>query len=226
MKKILILLSAVLVCAGPSAFAQVERAVSGFNKLNITGPFTVYLTIGSSEVVTIDADEADLDNIKTEVIAGSLNISVDDLKGKKEVVIYVFAKELKAVSLTGSGKLQGKTLLKSPSLEILLTGSGEMSLDLGVNDLMIGLTGSGNLTLTGQAQELKANLNGSGDINADKLHVMKGEVNIAGSGNAYVNVKGDLSGSIKGSGDIVFSGTPTIKNIKMKGSGKMRPAAQ
>ncbi|MGI8893919.1 MAG: head GIN domain-containing protein [Bacteroidia bacterium] len=224
MKKITLLLSLIAFLAAPAVKAQSERSISNFNSINVSGPMTVYITMGENNNLRIEADKDDLDNILTEVKSNTLEISSKALKSKKDVIIYVTARELTYVGITGSGKVIGRSVIKSPSLQVNLTGSGNMALDVGVNDLKVDVTGSGNLVLTGQTQDLKMRVSGSGDADALKMHAQKADIHVSGSGNALVNVNGDLTGSITGSGDIAFTGIPNINNINLRGSGKLRPA--
>ena len=223
MKKITILFALVAFLAAPAVKAQSERNVSGFNSIKITGPMNVNITQGDNESVRVEADQEDMERIITEVNGNVLMISAKELKGNKDVTIHVTAKEITSVDLTGSGNVTGRNLIKGQSLRLMIAGSGNMSMDVGVNDLIVGLTGSGNLTLTGQTQDLKMRVSGSGNADALKLHAQKADVHVSGSGNAMVNVKGDLTGSLSGSGDIEFMGTPKINNINVRGSGKLKP---
>lgn len=223
MKKISILIALIAFLATPALKAQSERNVSGFNSIKITGPMNVDITQGDNESVHVEADPEDMEKITTEVNGGVLTISARELKGNKNVTIHVTAKEITSVDQTGSGNVTGRSLIKGQSLQLTITGSGNMSMDVGVNDLTVGLTGSGNLTLSGQTQDLKMRVGGSGNADALKLHAQKADVHVSGSGNAMVNVKGDLSGSLNGSGDIEFIGTPKINNITVRGSGKLKP---
>lgn len=224
MKKISFFIALVAFFGALSAQAQSNRTVSYFNSINVSGAMTVYLTMGETNSVRVEADKDDMENIITEVSANTLEISSNKLKSKKDVIVYVTAREMTSVNLTGSGKMIGRSVIKSPSLLVNLAGSGDMSLDVGVNDLTVSVTGSGNIILTGQTQDLKMRVSGSGDADALKLHAQRADVHVSGSGNAMVNVNGDLTGSISGSGDIAFMGTPNINNINLRGSGKLRPA--
>lgn len=224
MKNITLIVTLATFLAAPIAKAQSERTVTSFNGINVSGPMTVYVSMGEKTSVRVDADSDDLENIITEVEANILQISSKQIKGKKDVVVYVTTRELNHLSLSGSGKVITRSVIKSPSLQVNHSGTGDMSLDVGVNDLTVGVSGSGKLLLTGQTQELKLRVSGSGDADALKMHAQKADVHVSGSGNALVNVNGDLTGSISGTGDIGFMGIPNINNVNLRGSGKLRPA--
>jgi hypothetical protein len=224
MKNISWIIAVAAFLTAPAVKAQSERTVTDFKSINVSGPMIVYLTMGETQSVRVDADIQDLDHILTAVNNNTLEISTRQMVTTKEVLVYVTAKELTSVSLSGSGKVIARSVIKSPSLQVNVTGSGDMALDVGVNDLMVALSGSANLVLTGQTQDLKMRVSGTGDADALKMHAQKADVHVSGSGNALVNVNGDLTGSISGSGDIAFTGIPRINNINLRGSGKLRPA--
>src|ERR1700750_254978 len=58
-----------------STFVTVDRHLTGFNSLHISGPFDVHITQGTTESVTLDAPKEILDRIVTEVNSGELRIS-------------------------------------------------------------------------------------------------------------------------------------------------------
>lgn len=131
--------------------------------------------------------------------------------------------QILSLSLRSSFTFTGKITIEitSPLItRVKINGSGGVKLQDVTKD-MIDLTidGSGGITAIGKAVFLNAVINGSGNIDADALEVETAEVIINGSGDMNLNVTKQLSAEVRGSGDILYSGSPEIKSSVVKGSG-------
>ncbi|MBK0378150.1 head GIN domain-containing protein [Mucilaginibacter segetis] len=199
-----------------------DRHLSGFNAVSVAGSFDVYITQGSSESVKVEAPSDVIDRIITEVDGGVLKIYTKNNThfnwGKnRKMVIYVALKDVKDISLAGSGDIFFKDGLRAPSLSLKLAGSGDITGKLDVNKLESSIAGSGDITLTGRAQNSSIRVVGSGDYTANSLTTVTAAVSIAGSGDARVNVSEKLDASVMGSGDVHYTGS--VKNISTSKSG-------
>lgn len=120
----------------------------------------------------------------------------------------------------GSGDIS--LSLEADSVKLSVNGSGDMNIAVKAQTLDAVGYGSGDFTLSGTAQKLRASISGSGELAATRLDVQDADVNVTGSGDAYVNVSGNLTGSVSGSGDIEYSGNPANVNVSDTGSGRVR----
>ena len=116
------------------------------------------------------------------------------------------------LTMSGSGKLIGKTEINSDALHIVCSGSGKVDLNLKVARLSTKLSGSGTINLKGTATEHDLILSGSGRIKAYDLITEKTTALIAGSGSANVNTSEELDSKVSGSGSIRYKGDPKIIN--------------
>lgn len=199
-----------------------------FIAMNISGK--VYLTQGDKNEVIVEADRDDLEKIRTEVRGGRLSISTrnerrwfswgDDLDGR--VNIYITVKELRGVSVSGSGDVISQNVIKGDDFETSISGSGDIEIELDVRRIESKITGSGNIELKGSAQRARLGISGSGKYFAEELKVDDYEVSISGSGRASINTNGELDVRISGSGSVYYSGDPTGVNTNVSGSGRVR----
>ncbi len=199
-----------------------DRAVSGFHRLDISGSFTVELSQGNLEQLKIEADEEIMANIITEVKNGELKIYT---KGKiihKPVrKIYLTIKDLDGITSSGAIVLKGAGTLKLSSLELDLSGSADIELDLNTANLEADLSGSTKMVMQGSATKMKLDISGSGNMDAGALLTETTEIEISGSGNATVNVSRELEVEISGAGDVVYKGNPDIKK-SISGAGTIK----
>jgi hypothetical protein len=151
-----------------------------------------------------------------------------------------------SLSLTtnASGDFLLENIISKTYVNLTITGSGNIKIrQLTAIKLSNNVAGSGDITINEikHCQDMKSNVAGSGDINIasittvgvnevniagsgkckfDKLPTYTAYVNIAGSGEAYVNSISLLEVSIIGSGDVYFRGKPHLTQ-NVLGSGKV-----
>lgn len=86
--------------------------------------------------------------------------------------------ELRELKLTGAGDVTGKGKLVFPKVNILISGTGDASLNVECDTIVARLTGIGDLKLNGHCHYLEATITGLGDLDfnnfvADSLSIVK-----------------------------------------------------
>ncbi|MDB4921564.1 head GIN domain-containing protein [Mucilaginibacter sp.] len=204
-----------------------DRHLSGFNGVNVAGPFDVFITQGSTESVKVEAPSDVINRIITEVNNGVLKVySKHDswnwgnwFGNHKKIAVYVVAKDLNAVSITGSGDVSFKEGLTTNSLKLRISGSGDMTGKIDVKSLESSISGSGDMRIAGRAAASTVSLVGSGDYTARNLETSTTMIRLTGSGDAYVNASEKIDAALHGSGDIHCSGNPKNVSKSKNGSG-------
>lgn len=223
----LIFTTAFLVTTGLVAQKK-EINVGDFSELTFGTAGVVYLSQGSETKVVVDADEDILDKIVFDQRGDRLVIKNRDNRGwnrgfrRSELTIYVTMRDIEAITLSGSGPILGETRLKTEDLEVKLSGSGSMELEVDSEDLEIIISGSGSIEMEGSGRDVYARISGSGKIRADDLEVANLDASISGSGSIYMSVQDEIESSISGSGNIYYRGNPDRINSRASGSGKVR----
>ena len=100
-------------------------------------------------------------------------------------------------------------------MDVSLSGSGDIVLNIESNKAKANVSGSGDITLKGRASNLLATVTGSGDFHGFDLDSVNTEVSVTGSGDAKVNCSGELKARVTGSGDIEYRGNPTREDTKV-----------
>lgn len=212
--------------ANSYSFETQDRHLSGFSAVSVAGSFDVYITQGNNESVKVEADDEDIDKIVTEVKGGVLKIYTKSTSGitwnwgrDRKRVIYVVAKDLNSVSLSGSGDVFFKDGLRTNDLVVNLTGSGDITGKVDVKNLQSSVVGSGDVTLTGRAESSSVRVAGSGDFTGKGLVTVSTKVTVVGSGDATVNATQAINASVSGSGDIHYTGAAKQISTSKRGSG-------
>jgi hypothetical protein len=102
--------------------------------------------------------------------------------------------------------------------DLMISGSGNISMMLNAGLLKSTISGSGEIDLTGSADEHRIAISGSGDIRSFGMPTLNTFISISGSGSCEVNVQNLLDVNISGSGDVYYIGYPEITS-DISGSG-------
>src|SRR5690606_5648177 len=201
------------------------RSVSDFDKIEATFSSDVEFTQGPSKSVTVKAAENLQHYIITEVTGNTLVLKTRpnvDIRGG-HVTIYVTNPTLNAATLSGSGNFVSGSDLNTASLNLKLSGSGNIFLSrLTGNTLDARITGSGDISINGgsvQTQEIT--VTGNGDYHTQSMRSGQARVKLTGSGEARLWAEDQLDVQISGSGDVWYLGAPAV-NASISGSGKVR----
>ncbi len=199
---------------GSGNFVTVERAVSNFNEIKVAISSDISVKQGSTEGVTIEADDNIANDIWVEVRGNALNIRPKDkdtsYKSSRKILITVNVKDLNKISVAGDTNTLIHAL-KTKSLNASVAGSGNLNIQqLTADGLKISLAGSAASKASGTVQTLALNVAGSGSIDAPNLQAQTAKLSIAGSGTATVWAKDKLSISVAGSGTVRYFGNPVL----------------
>jgi len=205
----------------------VDRHLSGFHAIDVAGSFDVYITQGSTESVKVEAPSNMMGRIITEVNNGVLRIynkhdtfNWGDMWGHhKKIVVYVVAKNLNSINLSGSGDAFFKDGIRAGNLKLSISGSGDMTGSVDAKNLECSITGSGDMKLSGRAESSGVTLVGSGDFTARSLQTVNCAVRVSGSGDAQVNASERVDATVSGSGDVRYTGGAKLINSRKTGSG-------
>jgi len=212
------------VVRGSGKVVTEERAVSGFDRVSLTGAGDVIVTQGEREALTVETDDNLMPYLKTEVKNGTLTLGFTEegrrvnLRPSKGIKFHLQVKELSGLELLGAGDLKAASL-DADRLEILLTGAGNVEVAaLKAKVLVVHLNGAGNVELTGRVAEQDIALNGAGDYAAGELESQVVNVRLNGAGNATVWASDTLDARIPGVGQVRYYGDPQVtKSVSLTG---------
>jgi hypothetical protein len=220
-------------------------ALSNFDKVAVQNDAHVTYIADSVFSVIVNAQQDMLDRMNVVVNGRELKISYKwgiTIVKHEPINITVHAPAFKGAEVTGSGSINVPSPFKPASLDINVTGSGNVFLNEiitsttnidvnGSGDVEIGnletascsldVSGSGDILLAGgKISTMDARVSGSGFIEAQNLPCSTATANTTGSGKITIFVLAKLIARISGSGNIFVKGDPTIDQ-SISGSGKI-----
>jgi hypothetical protein len=188
-------------------------------KLSISADVTI--TQGDQQLVEVEGQDNLIDLITTEVQGGVWRISSHkNFRNNKSLRVYITLPRLSSAGVSGSGNITGTNIFNnSEELDLAVSGSGNISLEVEAGSIEAGISGSGDMELRGNTQSFGVGISGSGDVEALNLTTAQARIRISGSGDVEIHVTEELDASISGSGDVRYRGQPRAVKARSSGSG-------
>lgn len=237
MKKLIVLLLPVIVLSTSCRFIGAKRirgngnlqtenrSQTGFTGVESFGSFDVYVSSGTQHAVKIEAEENLLPYIETYLDGSVLKIKSKEgfwLSPDRSIKVFVTSPTYNRIHSYGSGNIVGETKVSSTQkMDLGVTGSADIKLEVDAPEVEADITGSGNLMLSGQTKRFESRVSGSGDVRAMDLQSEETRIRISGSGNADVFASVRLDVNVSGSGDVRYKGGAQV-NSNIAGSGSVK----
>ena len=216
-----------LVLAGalpqPARAATETRSVADFDEVVFAVAGEVSIEQGPRETLTLEAEPAVLRKITTEIHGRRLHIGLAPgrIETQEPIRMKLGVRTLRAFESRTAGAISIGPL-RSDTLALVLAGGGSIRLDRLENarSLDVRITGAGEVAVGGgkvTAQQLA--ITGMGSYLAPKLASERAEVTIDGNGEVRLAASTTLAVRIGGVGHVRYSGDPAVtRSIRGIGS--------
>ncbi len=208
---------------GSGSVSTEDRAVSGFNKVSLSGAGDVVITQGNDEALTIEAEENLLPYITTEVVGSELRIGYKDnvnVVPTKGIHFNLSVKDLNAISVAGAANVTTDAF-KTDSLRLEVSGAGKVNMKgLDLSSLNVTSSGAGDFTLAGSTNSQTVTLSGAGTYRAGDLKSSSATITVTGAGNGTLWATDNLDVTISGLGKVEYYGSPSV-NQQISGAGNV-----
>lgn len=221
----LILVSCSLIAAPLAAQDRQVRELADFDSVSVGGSIDLYLTLGDTFRVEVDAPADVLQALGTRVEGGTLEIHqahsgsfFDFLNwGNEPADVYVTLPRLVSVMAGGGADVEATGPITGDSLAISAAGGSDVELEVTVDSLEVNTSGGADVALTGSARRLRVNSSGGSDLEALGLAVEVAEINSSGGADVDITVGRSLVGRASGGSDISYAGTPDTVDVETSG---------
>ena len=198
----------------PAQAATETRSVADFDEVVFAIPGEVSIQQGPRETLTLEAEPAVLRKITTEIHGRRLLIGLAPgrIETQQPIRMKLGVKTLRAFESRTAGATSIGPL-SSDSLALALAGGGSIHLDRLENarSLDVRITGAGEVAVGGgkvMAQQLV--ITGMGTYSAPKLVSERAEVAIDGNGEVQLAASNTLAVRIGGVGHVRYRGNPAV----------------
>jgi len=232
--KILVLVAAVAVtlfsscrrfrCVKGKGDVRTEtRKMKGFNKIDISGGYKVTLKQDSSESISISIDDNLMKYVETTVDGSTLRVhSRKNICPSGETTLIIGVKNLDGIEASGAVEVVSNGRLNIKDLNIDLSGSTKIDLDLNAAKVRTGASGSSEIILKGQAASHDVDMSGSGKVEALDFVVGRYKISTSGASECKINVLNELDVHTSGSSDIQYRGNPGRVNNDQSGASSVK----
>ena len=216
------------------------RDVRGFAELDLRGPGDAELEQGDGESLVIEADEAVMPRIRSEVREGRLVLGLDiqwwEWVGwwiawlflpDKTITYRVGMREVRGLRISGSGSIHAGAI-HTDRCDLSIVGSGSLQIgEMASADTRMTISGSGGLRVSRlEAEDVTTDISGSGDVEVSGT-AQDHDVRISGSGRVKAATLETQQAAvwISGSGSATVNAREEI-DIQITGSGSVDDVGQ
>lgn len=209
------------------ALAQVvreDRKVSSYDGVKVSTGIEVYIRQGSSQSVTVEADEDDIEDLMTEVKGGILNIYFENKSSfwnwdQRSGKVFVTVTEIKLITSSSGSDVIGETVLVSDYLEVESSSGSDLKLHVKVKTLKAESSSGSDMELSGEAEFFEASSSSGSDLEAIDLTARKAKLRASSGSDLSANVTEDIEADASSGSDITYSGRPQYVNIDESSGG-------
>jgi hypothetical protein len=205
-----------------------DRQVSDFKNVEVGGAAKVLVSQGDHPSVKIETDENLLPYIEVHQSGDKIYIQEKkgfNLKPTNGLHIYVTAPVYRSIDASGACDIIGQNKITNPeSLEMHVSGAGDIRMDIDAPQLSAEVTGSGSIYLKGQTKDVTLDLTGAGHAHCYDLLSENTKVEISGAGSAEVYASVKLDAQVSGAGDVKYKGNASDVNQHVSGAGSVKKA--
>ena len=212
---------------------RIDRQLPAFSSIRIAGPFEVHIIQGTTESIKYELPADVVGRVITEVEDGVLKIrnkhdnwgwgydswysEKSVWRNHKKIVVFVSAKKLDGLSVSGSGHAIFNEGIASQELSLRTSGSGDIVGKIEVKTLWSHISGSGSIKLSGTAESSTVKVSGSGNFSSRNLLTANSTAHVSGSGRVEINASDKIDAIVHGSGGVNYTGS--AKNVYSSTSG-------
>lgn len=190
------------------------RSIGEFVRVVLSGEGHVRFTEGADGLIEIETDDNLMTHIRTETSGDTLTISTDpdvDIDPSDGVVYRLGCPELRGAVLSGAGSIDLADCHTTDQVALDVSGAGTIlapGLDAATVDVQ--LSGAGEIEADGRTDRLTVELSGAGNFVGDDLHAVDADVRVSGAGTAALWATGTLDLRLSGVGSVRYFGEPSV----------------
>jgi|MDSY01.2.fsa_nt_gb hypothetical protein len=209
---------------GNGTLVKEERRVSEkFSEIKGSSGLDIYLTEGSENKITVEADENLLEIIETSINKGRLNISTKKNIGRATAKkVYVTYTKIDAVHGSSGADIICNSLLKSEKIVLDASSGSAIEVEVFAKEVWVETSSGADILVTGKATTLSASSSSGGQINAKELIVINCNADASSGANISVHVKEKLTTDATSGGNIKYYGNPSNVTNDESRSGNVR----
>ncbi len=211
----LMLITSCYFAGNLGPMAEEERNVPDFNRLKVSSGIDVKLSQGSRHRVIIKANEDIIDDVESEVINGTLKLTVDRnwFRGGGNVNAEITFTELNSIDVSAGSDVESEGLLTFEDLEIEASAGSDLKLNLEAYDVKLRTSSGSDANLKGGARNFEARASSGSDISAYDFEVENAVLECSSGSDVRANVSRTMKVKASSGSDIHYRGDPELIEV-------------
>ena len=195
---------------------------ASFSKIKASEGLSVYLTQGSSEGITVEADENLQELIITEVIDGVLKIHCKEQIGKaSSKKVNVNFKSISGITSTSGSSVHATNVITTDNLKLKSSSGSSMRVKVNTNDLTCDSSSGSSLKVSGNTISLTAEASSGSTIKAGDLKAESSEASASSGANLTVNTSKALIAKASSGASVKYYGNPEMLDTDKSSGGSV-----
>lgn len=196
-----------------------------FTKIKVSTGLELYISQGSKNKITVEADENLQDIIITEVKDGVLKIySEKNIWRSKARKVYVTIKNLDAIAATSGSDVYTNERLKVNDLNISATSGADITISVDANTVETSATSGSDIEISGVSNNHISKATSGASIDAYQLRSKNVTAKVTSGADINVYASESIVAKATSGGGIDFKGSP--KKVDKKTSSRGSVSAQ
>ncbi len=199
--------------------------VPSFSRLEVSDSFTVDVSVGDVEEVTVRVDDNLVGLLDIGVSDDTLRIGVESGTDVLDATMeaHVTVSSLDELRAAGASTVRLADPLAGDTLGVSISGSSRLTGAVDIDEGTIDLSGSSIAEPSGTARALEASVSGASQFDAPELTVADLTIELSGASLANVDVTGTLSAGASGASTLRYAGSPVVERSDVSGSSSIEP---
>ncbi len=230
MKNYGLLIILLMFANGIQAQTRETRDVRKFTKITFAHPGKLYLKQGSPQRVELEGEAGILKEVETVVDGNHLKIRKKNegwfnwgLSDSEKIIVYITVADIEGINVSGSGDIIGQSKIKAGDIDIRVSGSGSLTVEIDAREVDADVAGSGDIRLSGHFRSLDTDVSGSGKVILSASIDESAEFDVSGSGRIEANGNTNrVKVSVSGSGKVMAADLKANRcEVRISGSGSV-----
>ena len=194
----------------------------GFTKIKVSTGLDLYISQGSKNQITVEADENLQDIILTEVKDGVLRIySEKNIWRAKARKVYVTVETLEELTATSGSDAYTRETLKVNDLKISATSGADIHITVDANTIETSATSGSDIEVSGVANNHISKATSGASIDAYELRSKNATVKATSGADINIYASESIDAKATSGGDIDFKGNPKKVDKKSSSGGSV-----
>ncbi len=196
---------------GSGILQTYEVELEDFTELRISGSADVIIRQSDTTSLRVTTDDNLFRRYTFKYKKDELHITNEGcINTSQPLRVMLTIDDLDLITLTGSSSLTSIDTLKFDDLQLVVTGTADINVDMINDELESTVSGNADVALRGECGLHTVRVRGNASINAEDYETERTIIDISGNANCRVWATDELDVKISGTGNVAYRGNPQV----------------